>query len=51
MRAALHQFDEGLPRNPHVKITAKRGGWITLSPLQARSDPENVEALNLNSAV
>ncbi len=45
MRAALHQFDEGLQRNPHVKITAKRGGWITLSPLQARSDPENVEAL------
>src|SRR5271165_6135636 len=45
MRAALHQFDEGLPRNPHVKITARRGGWITLSPLQARSDPENVEAL------
>jgi TnpA family transposase len=45
MRAALHQFDQGLPRNPHVKITARRGGWITLSPLQARADPENVEAL------
>jgi hypothetical protein len=28
MRAALHQLDTGLPRNPHVKITAKRGGWM-----------------------
>ncbi len=45
MRAALHQLDTGLPRNPHVKITARRGGWITVSPLQARPDPENVEAL------
>ena len=45
MRVALHQLDTGLPRNPHVKITARRGGWITLSPLQARPDPENVEAL------
>ena len=45
MRAALSQLDAGLPRNPHVKITAKRGGWITLSPLQARPDPENIKAL------
>ncbi len=43
MRAALHQLDAGLPRNLHVKITARRGGWITLSPLQARPDPENIE--------
>jgi TnpA family transposase len=45
MRAALSQLDAGLPRNPHVKITARRGGWITVSPLQARPDPENVEAV------
>jgi TnpA family transposase len=45
MRAPLSQLDAGLPRNPRVKITAKRGGWITLSPLQAQPDPENVEAL------
>jgi TnpA family transposase len=45
MRAALSQLDAALPRNPHVKITAKRGGWITLSPLQAQPDPENAEAL------
>src|SRR5271165_222278 len=45
MRAALQQLDAGLPRNPHVKITARRGGWITVSPLQARPDPQNIEAL------
>jgi TnpA family transposase len=45
MRAALRQLDAGLPRNPHVKITTRRGGWITVSPLQARPDPENIEAL------
>lgn len=45
MRAALRLLDAGLPRNPHVKITARRGGWITVSPLQARPDPENIEAL------
>jgi hypothetical protein len=28
-----------------VKIMARRGGWITVSPLQARPDPENIEAL------
>ena len=39
------QLDAGLPRNPHVKITARRGGWIIVSPLQARPDPENIEAL------
>jgi TnpA family transposase len=45
MRAMLHQLETGLPRNPQVKISARRGGWITVSPLQARPDPENVEAL------
>lgn len=45
MRAAVHQLDAGLPRNPHVKITVRRGGWITVSPLQARPDAENIEAL------
>jgi TnpA family transposase len=45
MRAGLSRLDAGLPRNPHVKITSRRGGWITVSPLQARPDPENLEAL------
>jgi hypothetical protein len=45
MHAALAMLDAGYKRNPHVKITGKSGGWITLSPLVARPDPENLEAL------
>lgn len=45
MRASLSRLDAGLPRNPHVRITNRRGGWITVSPLRARPDPESIEAL------
>jgi TnpA family transposase len=45
MHAALAMLDAGYKRNPHVKITGKSGGWITLSPLVARPNPENLEAL------
>jgi len=45
MRAALAQLDQGLPRNPDVRITRKRGGWISLTPLQPRPSPLNIEAL------
>ena len=45
MRAGLARLDAGLPRNPHVKVTSRRGGWITVSPLRARPDPESIEAL------
>ena len=45
MRRALGTLDAGLKRNPHVTITTKDGGWIRLSPLAARPDPENVAAL------
>jgi TnpA family transposase len=45
MRAGLARLDSGLPRNPHVRITIRRGGWITVSPLQARPGPESLEAL------
>jgi len=45
MRAGLARLDAGLPRNPHVRITNRRGGWITVSPLRARSDPENINAV------
>jgi len=45
MRAALTQLDQGLPRNPDVHITRKRGGWISLTPLQPRPSPLNIEAL------
>lgn len=45
MRASLTRLDAGLPRNPHVRITNRRGGWITVSPLRARPDPESIAAL------
>ncbi len=45
MRAALAAFDTGLPRNAFVRISKKAGGWITLTPLKARPDPDNIEAL------
>jgi len=45
MRAALATLDHGLPRNPDVRITRKRGGWISLTPLQPRPSPLNIEAL------
>lgn len=45
MRATLATFDTGLPRNPFVRISKKAGGWITLTPLKARPDPDNIEAL------
>jgi hypothetical protein len=45
MRAGLSRLDAGLPRNPQVRITSRRGGWIKVSPLRARPDPESIEAL------
>jgi hypothetical protein len=45
MRAGLARLDAGLPHDPHVRVTSRRGGWITVSPLQARPDPENLVAL------
>ena len=50
MRAALSRFDAGLPRNPDVRITAKGGGWIRLSPLQPKPPPANIEALKAEVA-
>jgi TnpA family transposase len=45
VRAGLSRLDAGLLRNLHVRITNRRGGWITVSPLRARPDPESTEAL------
>ncbi len=50
MRGALAQFDQGLPRNPDVRITSKRGGWISLTPLLPRPSPANIEALKAEVA-
>lgn len=45
MRGTLQTFNDGLPRNPAVRLTSKGGGWIGLSPLEAQSEPQNVAAL------
>ena len=50
MRGALAQLDQGLPRNPDVRITSKRGGWISLTPLLPRPSPANIEALKAEVA-
>ena len=43
MHAALARLDRGLPRNPDVRITSKRGGWISLTPLLPRPTPANID--------
>jgi TnpA family transposase len=45
MREALRILDAGLPTNPSVCIGSKRGGWITLTPLDAQPEPPNLTAL------
>jgi hypothetical protein len=45
MREALSTFDAGLKKNHHVRLKAKGGGWITLTPLDAQPDPANLTAL------
>ncbi len=45
MREALQTFNDGLPRNPAVRITNKAGGWIGLSPLEPQAEPQNLAAL------
>jgi len=45
MRDALAALDAGLPQNRHVRLSGKKGGWITLTPLDARPDPPNLTKL------
>jgi hypothetical protein len=45
MREALSALDAGLKKNPAVRLSAKSGGWITLTPLDAQPDPPNLTAL------
>ena len=45
MRNALSAFDSSLKKNPYVRLSSKSGGWITLTPLDAQSDPPNLTAL------
>ena len=45
MRETLGMLDAGLKQNRHVRLSAKGGGWITLTPLDAQPDPPNLTAL------
>ena len=44
MREALSTMDAGLKKNPAVRIGAKGGGWITLTPLDRQPDPPHLAA-------
>lgn len=45
MRETLGMLDTGLKQNRHVRLGAKGGGWIALTPLDAQPDPPNLTAL------
>jgi TnpA family transposase len=45
MRNALCMFNNGLPKNTKVKILAKKGGYISLSPLDEQPPPPNLESI------
>jgi TnpA family transposase len=44
MREALGTLDAGLKKNPAVRISAKGGRWITLTPLDKQPDPPTLTA-------
>jgi len=45
MRDALSMFNNGLPKNIKVKILAKKGGYISLSPSDEQPPPPNLETI------
>jgi hypothetical protein len=45
MRTELQTLNDGLPRNPSVRISDKAGGWIHLTPLEAQPEPQNITDL------
>jgi len=46
MRSVLRTLDAGMPSNQQVRISHKQGkSWITLTPLDAQSEPPNLLAL------
>ena len=43
---ALTSFDQALPTlSDHVRILDKKGGWISLTPLTAQPEPQNLRKL------
>ena len=45
MQQALTRLDNGLPKNPKVRLQAKGGGWISLSPSEPQAEPSNLSRL------
>lgn len=45
MQHGLATLHAGLPRNKGVRILAKKGGWIAVSPLDPLPDPPNLARL------
>lgn len=43
MRDALSMFNDGMPKNTKVKLLAKKGGYISLSPLDEQPPSPNLE--------
>lgn len=42
---ALQMLNDGLPTNPHVRITEKQGGWIERAPLTTQPEPQHLGLL------
>ena len=47
MRDGLKRLDKNMPTNQFVKLQAKAGGWIGLTPLEAQAEPPNLAKLKL----
>ncbi len=45
MKEALFMLNQGGPKNTKVKILAKKGGYISLSPLDEQPSPHNLEVI------
>ncbi|WP_240422131.1 Tn3 family transposase [Paenibacillus periandrae] len=42
MIQGLEKLNEGMPKNPKVRITDKGKGWISVSPLEPQEEPVNL---------
>ena len=42
MIQGLEKLNEGMPKNPKVRITDKGKGWISVSPLEPQAEPVNL---------
>lgn len=43
MKSSLKLLNEGIPKNTHVKLLSKKGGYISLSPLEPQKPSPNLE--------